>query len=260
MAADVGAGERARVEDPDYATTYRLEDHNWWFVGTRAICLDLLDDALGPSAAPRRILDVGCGTGLLLERLATRGRPVGVDVSSIALDFCRLRNGGPLIQADGTRLAVADSSFDAVTAIGVIEHLDRDREALAEWRRVLRPGGAIVLLTSAYQWMWSGHDVSNHHTRRYTAGAFRSLLEDSGLTPLKVSYVNTVLFPGIAAVRIVEKLRRRGREPEPKKDTGEVPGPLNRALLGVLDLERRAIARRPLPFGVSIVASARRAE
>lgn len=250
------------MEDQDYATTYRLEDHNWWFVGTRAICLDLLDDALGPPApdAPPRILDVGCGTGLMLERLADRGRPMGMDVSPLALDFCRQRGGGPLFRADGARLAVADESFDAVTAIGVIEHLDRDREALEEWRRVLRPGGTMVLLTSAYMWMWSGHDVSNHHTRRYTVRAFRALLEESGLTPLKVSYVNTLLFPGIAAVRLVEKLQRRGREPEPRKDTGEVPAPLNRALTGVLDLERRAIARRPLPFGVSIVASARRAD
>jgi SAM-dependent methyltransferase len=243
------------VEEGDYRTTYELEGHNWWFKGTRHICLDLLDGVLAPDGA-NQILDVGCGTGIFLESLEPRGRAVGVDFSATALEFCGLRSSRVLLQADGVRLPVADGSVDAVTAIGVIEHLDDDRGAMEEWRRVLRPGGALVLLTSAYCWMWSGHDVSNHHTRRYRAGEVRGLLERSGFEPAKVSYVNTILFPPIAVVRAVERLSRRGRPPVPKKDTGEVPAPLNRALLGVLELERRAIARGSLPFGVSIVASA----
>lgn len=245
------------MEEPDYQTTYELEGHNWWFVGTRRICLDLLDAVSPPSPdAPRDILDVGCGTGLLLEHLRDRGRPVGVDFSSTALEFCRLRTSGPLLQADAVRLPVAAGSYDAVTAIGVVEHLDDDAGAVAEWRRVLRPGGALVLLTSSYQWMWSGHDVSNHHTRRYRRSEVRRLLERSGFRPVNVSYVNTLLFPGIAAVRLAEKAALRGRAPAPRKDTGDVPGPFNKALLGVLEAERRMIRRRSLPFGVSIVASA----
>ncbi|MGE3835128.1 MAG: class I SAM-dependent methyltransferase [Acidimicrobiia bacterium] len=243
------------MEEADYRTTYELEGDNWWFVGTRRICLDLLDGVC-PPGRDARILDVGCGTGLMLDELAPRGRAVGVDVSATALDFCRLRSAPALLRADGGRLPVGDGEVDAVTAIGVIEHLDDDRAALEEWRRVLRPGGGLVLLTSAYQWMWSGHDVSNHHTRRYRSRDVRRLLEGTGFRPAVVSYVNTVLFPPIAVVRAAERLARRGRSPAPHKDTGEVPAPLNRALLGVLGLERRAIARRPLPFGVSIVASA----
>ena len=245
------------MEEQDYLTTYELEGHNWWFVGTRRICLDLLDDVAAPRPGrPLDILDVGCGTGLLLEHLRERGRPVGVDFSETALDFCRLRTDGPLLQADAVRLPVADGSYDAVTAIGVVEHLDDDTGAPAEWRRVLRPGGALVLLTSSYRWMWSGHDVSNHHTRRYRRSEVRRLLERSGFRPEHVSYVNTLLFPGIAAVRLAEKAALRGREPSPRKDTGEVPAPFNRALLGVLEAERRMIRRRSLPFGVSIVGSA----
>jgi ubiquinone/menaquinone biosynthesis C-methylase UbiE len=178
----------------------------------------------------------------MLDELAPRGRAVGVDFSPTALEFCRLRSSTALLQADGGRLPVGDGEVDAVTAIGVIEHLDDDLGALAEWHRVLRPGG--------------GHDVSNHHTRRYRAGDVRSLLERTGFQPATVSYVNTILFPPIAVVRAAERLARRGRPPAPHKDTGEVPAPLNRALLGLLELERRAIARRGLPFGVSIVASA----
>jgi SAM-dependent methyltransferase len=245
------------VEEDDYRVTYELEDHNWWFVGTREICLDLFDRAVGPDGPAGTVLDVGCGTGLLLEHLERRApAAIGVDYSATALGFCAQRDHPRLVQADGIRLPMPDASVDAVTAIGVIEHLDDDEGAIREWARVLRPGAPIVLLTSSYQWLWSGHDVSNHHRRRYTATSFRRLLEGAGLEVRELTYVNTLLFPGIAAVRLVERALRRGAEPEPRKDTGEVAGPFNRALHGVLTIERHALARRRLPFGVSMVASA----
>lgn len=245
------------MEDADYATTYAIEDSNWWFVGTRRMCLDLLDERLAATGvASPRIVDVGCGTGLMLEHLASRGAAIGIDVSPLALDFCRERGAPRLVRGDGGRLPLPDASVDALTAVGVVEHLDDDVAALTEWRRVLRPGGSVVLLTSSYEWMWSGHDVSNHHVRRYTASELRSLLRATGFSVDRLSYVNSVLFPPIAALRVVQRARRRGRPPEPHKDTGSVPAPINRVLTRVLDAERRAMRTRPLPFGVSMVASA----
>ncbi len=254
--AEVAVGSTA-VEEQDYRTTYELEGHNWWFVGMRRISLALLGHR--PNARPEDrgpILDVGCGTGIMLEHLESMGSPTGLDFSATALDFCRQRGADRLVQGRGEQLPFADASFAAVTAFGVVEHIDADRAAIEEWARVLRPGGDLVLLTSAYQWMWSGHDVSNHHTRRYVTKEIRQLLEDAGLRPTRVSYVNSLLFPPILAVRIVERLRRGSRPPAPHKDTGEVPAAVNRLLVWLLDLERRMIERRGLPFGVSIVASA----
>jgi SAM-dependent methyltransferase len=246
------------MEEQDYQTTYELEDHNWWFVGMRRLSLALLAAGLPhPRAAgDRRVLDVGCGTGLMLEHLEAHGLPVGLDSSPTALAFCRKRGAPRLVQGRGEQLPFGDASFDAVTALGVVEHIDADAAAVSEWARVLRPGGQLVLLTSAYQWLWSGHDVSNHHVRRYLAREVDALLRIGGLEPAKVSYVNTILFPPILLIRFVERLRRGRRPPEPKKDTGEVPAPLNRLLLGLLDVERWAVQRSRLPFGVSIVALA----
>lgn len=245
------------MEEQDYRTTYELEGHNWWFVGMRRISLALLGGRTDAAAADRGpILDVGCGTGIMLEHLDALGTPTGLDFSSTALEFCRKRGAERLVQGRGEQLPFADRSFGAVTAFGVVEHIDADRAAVEEWARVLRPGGNLVLLTSAYQWMWSGHDVSNHHTRRYVTKEIRQLLRDAGLRPDRVSYVNTLLFPPILVVRIVERLRRGNRPPAPHKDTGEVPTLVNRFLLALLGIERRLIERRGLPFGVSIVASA----
>lgn len=250
------------MEEQDYRTTYELEDHNWWFVGMRRIGMSLLAPAWErPSGTPPpRILDVGCGTGIVLEHLEPYGPATGLDFSATALEFCRKRGATRLVRGQGEHLPFADDSFDVVTAFGVIEHIDDDRGALAEWCRVLKPGGHLVLLTSSYRWLWSGHDVSNHHVRRYLLRQVRELVEGVGLRAERMSYVNTLLFPVILAIRVVERLRRGGAQPEPHKDTGEVPEPLNRLFVRLLELEGRIIRRLPLPFGVSIIGAATKPE
>lgn len=250
------------MEEQDYRTTYELEDHNWWFVGMRRIGMALLAPAWERPAGtpPPRLLDVGCGTGIVLEHLEPYGPATGLDFSSTALEFCRKRGATRLVRGQGEHLPFADDSFDVVTAFGVVEHIDDDRGALAEWCRVLKPGGHLVLLTSSYQWLWSGHDVSNHHVRRYLLRHVRELVEGVGLRAERMSYVNTLLFPVILAIRVIERIRRGSAQPEPHKDTGEVPEPLNRLFVRLLELEGRIIRRLPLPFGVSIIGRATKPE
>ena len=251
------------MEEADYRTTFELEDHNWWFVGMRAVCRELIDPtwpagihSMGP------LLDVGCGTGFWLREMADAGGDpglsVGLEPSSTALEFARERSVPGLVQGRAERLPFADGSFGLVTAIDVLEHVEADGEALTEWARVLRPGGRALILTSAYQWLWSGHDVSNQHFRRYRRREVDALVGRAGLVVERSTYVNSLLLPPIAAARVAERLARRGREPSPRKDTAEAPRIVDRALLATLVAERRWLRHADLPAGVSIVVTARK--
>jgi ubiquinone/menaquinone biosynthesis C-methylase UbiE len=101
-----------------------------------------------PLRTGERILDAGCGTGWLAAGLR-RARPdvvvIGADLSAGMLGRAVDAGAWPLIQADGTRLPMPDQSIDVVVGRGVLHHLPDVGAALAEWRRVVRPGGAVVL-------------------------------------------------------------------------------------------------------------------
>lgn len=242
------------MEEQDYRTTYELEASNWWFVGMRRMSLSLL--AKPPSGGSGRVLDVGCGTGIMLQSLEAHGSSTGLDLSTTALDFCRERGLTRLVQGRGEALPFADGSFSTVSAFGVVEHIEADAQAVAEWARVLEPGGQLVLLTSAYRWLWSGHDVSNHHARRYRTREVDRFLHDAHLVKDRTSYINCFLFPPILAIRLLERIARRGRPPAPHKNTAVVPDTLNRLLVLLLAVEGWFVRRRGLPFGVSILARA----
>ena len=132
------------MERHTYAIMYEVEGSHWWFAGRRRILESFVKEIvanLNLHGRQPRILDVGCGTGANLEMLAQFGAAEGVDVSEDALAFCRARGLNAVTLGAAERLPYADASFDLVTALDVVEHLDDDLGGLREMWRVLRPGG-----------------------------------------------------------------------------------------------------------------------
>jgi SAM-dependent methyltransferase len=247
----------------DAAEIQRLAEYEewyWWHRARQAIVTTLLRRHLPEGGASRRVLDVGCGAGATSLVLREFGTVLGVDFGVEAATAARGR-GLQSACMDAGHLGVRDESFDVVVALDVLEHLDDDLAAARELRRVLKPGGLLLVTVPAYRWLWSDHDVALGHRRRYRRGEVRGLLARAGLRELLSSYIMTSVLPAAAAVRLTQRLTGRGR-PAPEAESGYIPlpAPVNTALTHLVGLDGHLAGRVWLPFGLSVVAVARRVE
>jgi SAM-dependent methyltransferase len=237
----------------EYERMYRLEDSYWWFVGRHDLVLGFID-SIYKDRKDLAVLDIGCGTGAMSEKMAGRGTIVSADFSPLALSFGKRRDLKYPCGSDAMRLPFRDASFDLVVAMDTLEHLPDDACALHEIHRVLKPGGRVIATVPAYQSLWSDHDVALMHFRRYAARQLRRRFTDSGLRVTRLSYAMTFLFP---IVWLYRRLIARKTE-SPKASLVPVPALVNRLLVALLSLENRLLHWMSLPFGVTVLCIAER--
>jgi SAM-dependent methyltransferase len=241
------------MDAAEYAVMFEVEDRLWWYAGMRRITQTLLDAHC--TARPLRVLDAGCGTGANLALLARYGQVTGIDIEPLALDYCRRRGLSRLVRASVAELPFASGGFDLVTSFEVIYHaaVSDDVAALREFARVLRPGGWLLLRLPAYDWLRGRHDLAVHTQRRYTTGELGRKARAAGLTVVRLSYANTLLFPIALAKRLAERCSPTGAG----SDVGPPPSG-NGLLTGILSLEAVWLRRWSLPFGLSVICLARK--
>ncbi|MGB7983486.1 MAG: class I SAM-dependent methyltransferase [Candidatus Nanopelagicales bacterium] len=235
-----GRGGSPSIAAPDY----------WWYVA-RA---DLLETALRKHVEGVELaLDLGSADGPRADWLrAAAGRTVALDI-----DPRGLAPGG--VCGSALALPFADATFDAVSAFDVIEHCDPEQAALAEVRRVLKPGGRFLMSVPAYTWAWSDFDVANGHHRRYTRPRAVAALERAGFAVDRATYGFASVFPMFAAERLARRLRRgRAHGPADIVDLPQLPDRLNNALLRMARADRAILRRGDLPFGSSVFLAARK--
>lgn len=243
------------MQDDEYKRMYELESHYWWFVARRRLALRLLKKSLATTSRRRPfVLDLGCGTGAVMKELARFATPIGLDMSSLALGFCRSRGLDRLLVGRGENVPLRSDSLDAVVALDVFEHIEDHTAAFQEANRVLKPGGVLVLSVPAFKSLWGPHDVALMHFRRYRRLEVKRQLESAGFRVEKLSYAIFALFPVVATIRFFEK-RRKG---EAQASLPSLPKWANRGLIGLQGFEGSMISAMALPWGSSVVAVAKK--
>ena len=237
-----------------YQQMAELDDRHWWYRARRRILAELIRRE-GQLPRHAQILEIGCGTGHNLAMLGEFGHVDALELDDEARALSEKRLGRKIMRSPLPELSeVPDRHYDLIGAFDVIEHIDDDAAAVAAIATKLKPGGKFMLAVPAHRWMWTAHDVVNHHKRRYSKRALKALIESSPMRLDKIGYFNSLLFPLALAERAVSKLR--GRD---SADVKLPPAPLNAALERVFAAERYVVGRLPLPPGLSLfaVASAR---
>jgi len=232
----------------------RMAEHDsthWWYTARR----DILHDYVARYAdLPKdaRILEIGCGTGHNIPMLQAFGEVDAIEIDPAARDLAAVRLGKPVSGSPLPALPdVPRGAYDLIAVLDVVEHIEDDVAALKAMATCLKPGGKILITVPAHQWMWSAHDTVNHHHRRYSKASLKQAIADAGLTPKRLGYFNSLLFPLAAAARVMGRIT--GRE---DSDDSPPPPVVNALFERIFRMERHLVGRVPMAPGVSIITLA----
>jgi SAM-dependent methyltransferase len=237
-----------------FETLADLEPTSFWFRGRNKVILWAIERWFPES---RSFLEVGCGTGYVLGAILA-SRPhleaVGAELFPAGLRVARRRlKGVPLVQMDARSLRI-EGAFELVGAFDVLEHIDRDEEALRAMYAALRPGGGLIVTVPQHRWLWSEADSFAGHARRYTRQELTKRMLDAGFEVLWTTSFLTFLLPLVSTSRLITKRRSYSLQ----REFG-LPWWLDRLFERSLDLERAAMSRGvSFPVGGSLLVVARR--
>lgn len=242
----------------EYQVMFEAENTHWWYRALRTWLQAVVHAHLPPHSC---LLDAGCGTGATLTLLQTmRYRFAGFDLSFPGLQLAGTRDHlrHKLCCASVAELPFSPQCFDGVISSDVLYLLRDDEEsrALAEFKRVLKPGGVLILNLPAYEWLRGEHDQAVSTQRRYTAKSLRQKLRAAGFEPLRLEYRYMMFLPALALVR---RLLRSGKQ-EAATASSDLTlnfGLLNSMLTYLTHTEERFGRFIIRPFGTSVCAVAK---
>lgn len=238
-----------------YKKMYQLEEDNWWFRGRRKIFLSILDERK-KNIGKGRILDVGCGTGIMIHYLTPYGKVEGLDISKEAINFCRARGFKNVYLGDAQNLLFSDNQFDLITAFDTVEHIKKDQKTLEEFYRVLKPGGSILITVPALPFIWSSHDIHHHHLRRYRMKDIKCKVLKANFILVKVTYINSLLFLPAFFFRLLTKWLNKIGIFKGHTDLIRMPKIINNFLADVFSLEAKFLRHVNFPLGITILIEA----
>jgi SAM-dependent methyltransferase len=237
----------------EYATMFRVEETHWWYSALHHLIFQTLETEL-PHWRDKKILDAGCGTGAILQRLGNPGTNAGIDLAPEAIAFCQERGLNNVQQADICHLPFPNDSFDAVICSSVLYHewVQDVPAAIRELRRILRPSGLLLLNVPAFRFLHSAHDVAVMTARRFRRPEIRRLLLEQNFAIRRLTYWTTLLFP-LAVVARTLGLSQKGRDFEAHETSFS-----QRFFTQIMAVELGLLRNISLPCGVALLAVARK--
>lgn len=246
------------MPEREYELMRDVEDVYWWYRVLRDAVAGDVRKLAGDS--PLAILDAGCGTGGMMEVLR-RTQPAwqlsGLDFSAQAVEITRRRGFEDVQVGSVDALPMASGSFDVLVSLDVLYFQGvNETRAIAEFRRVLRPGGLLILNLPAFDYLRGEHDVAVRGARRYTPAGVRALLAQGGFTTVRSHCWNAWLFPPILVWRLLSRLKGRSAV-EARSDLSLLPAPVNLSLLACARADMALCRAVRSPLGTSVYAVAR---
>jgi SAM-dependent methyltransferase len=236
-----------------YAEIFKMEQEHWWFAARHRIVLHLLRRYLPPDGGKRqKVADLGCGCGMMLQRLSQKYDPIGLDGSRHAIEFALHRGVNAKLGALPEDVPLSRESYDAVLLLDVLEHLKYDHDSVEVGASLLKTGGILICTVPAHMWLWTKRDEHHHHFRRYSRRQFRALFDQPDLHLELLSHLNAILFAPAAAWRLFAKLFERNSV------TDLSLPPFNSVLKSIFAFESVMLGKVPIPFGLSFIAVARK--
>jgi SAM-dependent methyltransferase len=240
--------------------TARAEQSHFWFRGFREFVRPEVARAAGGRPG-LRLLDCGCGTGANVAWLREYGEAFGFDLTANGLDLGYRLGRRRLARASIAAIPIADSSVDVATSFDVFQCLpdEIEQQAIREMRRVLKPGGHLLLNVAALDVLRGAHSALSEEVRRYTPTQLRGLVEDAGFVIDRLTFVHASLFPVMLPVRAAQRWTSRGDAPAGESEITVPPAPANAALTALVRLEAAALRLVDMPIGSSLLCHARKA-
>ncbi|MBU1921112.1 class I SAM-dependent methyltransferase [bacterium] len=250
-----------------FKTIREIHQTDWWYRARERFTLTTLQrlrKRCERNRQPWEILDVGCGYGSFSAALLSFGSVLGIDAEPDAVAFARRAYPRCRFEVGTIPAELPDASFDLITLLDVLEHLDHRVDTLQRIRERLRPKGWLLLTVPACPSLWSRRDEANHHRLRYRRQQLLRDLDSAQLRVVFLTFFNTLMLPPIWIAAQIERVL--GIRPErivqhrdrADQDLFVAPGLLNRLLYRIFLTESLVAGRIALPIGVSLLAVAER--